>query len=315
MRNKWIMCVSMGILCLSLTINGFAQVSQPSERELQLEKMVKELTQRVEELEKKAAQTDTINQSVSELKQQVAEKAAEPEKKTAPEDMSWKWKNGLTAQSADGAFTFKFGLRAQNDWYVGTIDNGDFRDGTRFRRFWLNLSGTMYNDFEYKLQYALETDGITRWKDAWIAYNGLDFMKIRAGLFKEPFSMEELLLRIGVFLKRTLGTDLDEKEFSFGSTNFDYMNLTVVGPNTDIRLTQKEADLLRFFCLNANKVVKREEVLTKVWGKDDYFLGRSMDVFITKIRKYLKDEPEIEIQTIHGVGFRFVNGKEEVKDN
>jgi DNA-binding response OmpR family regulator len=131
----------------------------------------------------------------------------------------------------------------------------------------------------------------------------------------KPFSMEELLLRIGVFLKRTLGTDLDEKEFSFGSTKFDYMNLTVVGPNTDIRLTQKEADLLRFFCLNANKVVKREEVLTKVWGKDDYFLGRSMDVFITKIRKYLKDEPEIEIQTIHGVGFRFVNGKEETKES
>ncbi len=131
----------------------------------------------------------------------------------------------------------------------------------------------------------------------------------------KPFSMEELLLRIGVFLKRTLGTDLDEKEFSFGDTKFDYSNLTVVGPNTDIRLTQKEADLLRFFCLNANKVVKREEVLTKVWGKDDYFLGRSMDVFITKIRKYLKDEPEIEIQTIHGVGFRFVNGKEETKES
>jgi DNA-binding response OmpR family regulator len=59
--------------------------------------------------------------------------------------------------------------------------------------------------------------------------------------------------------------------------------------------------------MNPNRVVKRDEVLTKVWGKDDYFLGRSMDVFITKIRKYLKEETEIEIQTIHGVGFRFIN--------
>jgi len=123
----------------------------------------------------------------------------------------------------------------------------------------------------------------------------------------KPFSMEELLLRIDVFLKRTVGTDTDETSFQLGSSTFDYENLTIQGDKIDTRLTQKEADLLRFFCLNANKVVKREEVLTKVWGKDDYFLGRSMDVFITKIRKYLKQEEEIEIQTIHGVGFRFIN--------
>jgi DNA-binding response OmpR family regulator len=105
------------------------------------------------------------------------------------------------------------------------------------------------------------------------------------------------------FIKRTKGTDPDELIFMIGQTTFDFPNLTVKGPNTDVRLTQKEADLLRFFCLNANRVIKREEVLTKVWGKDDYFLGRSMDVFITKIRKYLKEETEIEIQTIHGVVF------------
>ena len=123
----------------------------------------------------------------------------------------------------------------------------------------------------------------------------------------KPFSMEELLLRIDVFLRRTIGSDTDETIFALGSSSFDYANLTIKGDKIDTRLTQKEADLLRFFCLNANKVVKREEVLTKVWGKDDYFLGRSMDVFITKIRKYLKEEEEIEIQTIHGVGFRFIN--------
>jgi len=130
----------------------------------------------------------------------------------------------------------------------------------------------------------------------------------------KPFSMEELLLRIDVFLKRTVGTDTDETEFDIGNAQFDYENLTIKGPSIDIRLTQKEADLLRFFCLNANKVVKREEVLTKVWGKDDYFLGRSMDVFITKIRKYLKAEDEVEIQTIHGVGFRFINPRAESEE-
>lgn len=122
----------------------------------------------------------------------------------------------------------------------------------------------------------------------------------------KPFSMEELLLRINVFIKRTVGSDTDETEFKLGKSLFDYNNLTISNDEGEIRLTQKEADLLRFFCLNANKVVKREEVLTKVWGKDDYFLGRSMDVFITKIRKYLKAEEDISIQTIHGVGFRFI---------
>ena len=124
----------------------------------------------------------------------------------------------------------------------------------------------------------------------------------------KPFSIEE------VFIKRTKGTDPDELIFMIGQTQFDFPNLTVKGPNTDVRLTQKEADLLRFFCLNANRVIKREEVLTKVWGKDDYFLGRSMDVFITKIRKYLKEETEIEIQTIHGVGFRFINPSAKVDE-
>lgn len=123
----------------------------------------------------------------------------------------------------------------------------------------------------------------------------------------KPFSMEELLLRINVFLKRTVGSDTDEKQFTIGQSTFDYDNLTISSDDSEVRLTQKEADLMRYFCLNANKVVKREEVLTKVWGKDDYFLGRSMDVFITKIRKYLREEDGVEIQTIHGVGFRFIN--------
>ena len=71
-------------------------------------------------------------------------------------------------------------------------------------------------------------------------------------------------------------------------------------------MTQREADLIKYLCNNANKVLKRDEILLNVWGKEDYFLGRSMDVFITKVRKYLKDQPGVELQTIHGIGFKFV---------
>ena len=70
-------------------------------------------------------------------------------------------------------------------------------------------------------------------------------------------------------------------------------------------MTQKEAELLLFLCEHPNRILKREEVLLNVWGKDDYFLGRSMDVFITKLRKYFKSDPSIQIETIHGMGFRF----------
>jgi DNA-binding response OmpR family regulator len=123
----------------------------------------------------------------------------------------------------------------------------------------------------------------------------------------KPFNMQELLLRIEVFLKRTKKPeDGQVTEFTIGDLQFSYKNLLLQGPVSKYQLTQKEADLLRFFCMNAGKVLKREEILLNVWGKEDYFLGRSMDVFITKLRKYLKEAPGVQLQTIHGIGFRFV---------
>jgi DNA-binding response OmpR family regulator len=126
----------------------------------------------------------------------------------------------------------------------------------------------------------------------------------------KPFNMEELLLRIEVFLKRTKtkGTEVAEK-FNIGSLTFDYNNLLLIDGTHKQQLTQKEADLLQFLCQHANSVVKREDVLMNVWGKEDYFLGRSMDVFMTKIRKYLKDADGVELQTVHGVGFKLVLSK------
>jgi DNA-binding response OmpR family regulator len=122
----------------------------------------------------------------------------------------------------------------------------------------------------------------------------------------KPFSMQELLLRMDVFIRRSrkLHADLVQ-EFSIGQMKFSYTDLKLHTSTETYTLTQKEADLLKFLCEHANHILKRDEVLLNVWGKDDYFLGRSMDVFMTKLRKYFKADPNIILETIHGVGFRF----------
>ena len=122
----------------------------------------------------------------------------------------------------------------------------------------------------------------------------------------KPFSMKELLLKIEVFLRRTKKMFADDKqEFTFGNSTFSYSGLSVTTPTATHNLQQKEADLLRFLCTYPNRILKREEVLLAVWNKDDFFLGRSMDVYMTKLRKYLKSDPSVKIETVHGVGFRF----------
>ena len=123
----------------------------------------------------------------------------------------------------------------------------------------------------------------------------------------KPFNMQELLLRMEVFLKRTkIDSNVFPSEVTIGSIVFHYEELELQTLEGIIQLTQKEADLLKYFSLHVNQTLKREDILLSVWGKDDYFLGRSMDVFITKLRKHLKADPSIEIQTIHGKGFKFL---------
>jgi DNA-binding response OmpR family regulator len=121
----------------------------------------------------------------------------------------------------------------------------------------------------------------------------------------KPFSMQELLLRIDVFLRRTKKM-YSEKAVSFqiGKMNFSFNDLKLSIGATAYNMTQKEAELLLFLCEHPNRILKREEVLLNVWGKDDYFLGRSMDVFITKLRKYFRSDTTVHIETIHGMGFR-----------
>lgn len=121
----------------------------------------------------------------------------------------------------------------------------------------------------------------------------------------KPFSLEELLCRIDVFLRRSTATgDEGEKVFTIGSYEFDYTTLVLKYADSEKTLTQKEADVLKLLYLNRERVLKREEILKHIWGDDDYFMGRSMDVFISKLRKYLKDDPDVQIVNYHGVGFR-----------
>ncbi|ELR69818.1 Transcriptional regulatory protein rprY [Fulvivirga imtechensis AK7] len=123
----------------------------------------------------------------------------------------------------------------------------------------------------------------------------------------KPFSMEELMYRMQVFLKRTgLGSEKPATTtYQVGAYLFDYGNLTLTNGDFHKDLTQKEADVLRYFCNNKDVIVRREDILREVWGDDDYFLGRSMDVFISKLRKYLKQDPAVEIINYHGIGFKF----------
>jgi DNA-binding response OmpR family regulator len=121
----------------------------------------------------------------------------------------------------------------------------------------------------------------------------------------KPFSMQELLMRMDVFLRRTKKMHFEKShEYKIGRMRFSFADLKIQDGDKVISLTQREADLLNFFCQHPNKVLKREEVLLSVWGKDDYFLGRSMDVFITKLRKHFKEDSSIVLETIHGIGFR-----------
>lgn len=121
----------------------------------------------------------------------------------------------------------------------------------------------------------------------------------------KPFDEEELVYRIHAVLKRS--PEHQEKYnkniFQIGTYIFDYSKQILNFKGDTRRLTSREADILRLLCLQENQILKREEALKSIWGENDYFHGRSFDVFITKLRKYLKDDPQIKIENVHGVGF------------
>ena len=122
----------------------------------------------------------------------------------------------------------------------------------------------------------------------------------------KPFSMKELQSRMQVFLRRNkMLLPQKLKEYPLGQLRFLPQEMKIIHGREVYLLTQREVQLLEFFCLHPNKVIRREEILVHVWGKNDYFLGRSMDVFIARLRKYLKAEPSVSLETIHQTGYRF----------
>jgi DNA-binding response OmpR family regulator len=123
----------------------------------------------------------------------------------------------------------------------------------------------------------------------------------------KPFSIEELVFRIEVFLKRSSVTPSQrniQAIYNIGNYVFDYNNQVLQLDSAERKLTQKEAAVLKLFACNINNVLRREDIQLKIWGSDDYFVGRSLDVFISRLRKYLKDDPAIEITNYHSVGFK-----------
>ena len=125
----------------------------------------------------------------------------------------------------------------------------------------------------------------------------------------KPFSMEELLLKIRIFLRRSQAAPIQANSTSsrttIGKFSFDAEELILAIDGENRSLNLKEAELIKLFADNPNKVLSRNEILERVWGSNDYFLGRSLDVFISRLRKYFKPDPNIKITNLHGIGFRF----------
>jgi DNA-binding response OmpR family regulator len=127
----------------------------------------------------------------------------------------------------------------------------------------------------------------------------------------KPFSMEELLMRINVFLNRNRKNNLGDvqQNQSVGKYSFNHNNMELSKDGKIIRLTRKEGELMHMLLTQQGKLIKRETLLIKIWGNDDYFAGRSMDVYISKLRKYLKEDPSLEIINYHGTGFMLQENK------
>lgn len=122
----------------------------------------------------------------------------------------------------------------------------------------------------------------------------------------KPFSMEELLMRIKAILRRSAEDIVHPTIFKVGSFTFDYNRYMLIRDGEENKLTSKEAELLRLLCENMNQVLDRSVALNKIWFDDSYFNARSMDVYITKLRKYFKSDPSIELMNVHGIGFKLL---------
>ncbi len=132
-------------------------------------------------------------------------------------------------------------------------------------------------------------------------YGGDDYMT-------KPFSMEELLYRIEAILRRAANTSVKKKEDSYviGDYTFDPLHQILTHKNQSIKLTTKESELLELLCIHGNEILERNYALKTIWIDDNYFNARSMDVYITRLRKYLRKDPTIKILNVHGRGYKLL---------
>lgn len=172
----------------------------------------------------------------------------------------------------------------------------------------IGLTGMSGTDF---VKHIRQTDYTT--PILFMSANNSDKDKIHAycaggdDFISKPFSTTELALRIFSLIKRTNPKKVDNSRpdlITFGHFTFDYPNRLLCSPDGDMNLTKKEAEVLRMLAQNVNNVVKREAVLTDVWGENDYFMGRSMDVYIARLRKKLQEDQSVSIVNIHRMGFK-----------
>ncbi len=167
-------------------------------------------------------------------------------------------------------------------------------------------------------------DGFTLAKDIRIVNEDIPILFLTAKNMKEdvlegfklgaddyitkPFSMEELIFRIEAILRRTSQESQSSAQqvFTLGRFTFDTLKQTLSEGDNVVKLTTKESDLLKLLCQNANKVLERNYALKSIWIDDNYFNARSMDVYITKLRKHLKEEESVEIINVHGKGYKLI---------
>lgn len=221
-------------------------------------------------------------------------------------------------------------LLAEDDENLGSLLR-EYLQAKSYEAHWLSDGDKAYKSFE-KNRYDIcildimmpHKDGITLAREIRLIDPEMPIIFLTAKSMKEdvlegfeagaddymtkPFSMEELIYRIEAILKRTLGSGQQNKqtEFEIGQYHFDANKQLLTLDNNSVKLTTKESELLKLLCNNANNVLERNFALKSIWIDDNYFNARSMDVYITKLRKYLKADPAVEILNIHGKGYKLI---------
>jgi len=221
-------------------------------------------------------------------------------------------------------------LLAEDDENLGSLLR-EYLQAKSFEAHWLSDGEKAYKSFE-KNRYDIcildimmpNKDGITLAREIRMIDPDMPIIFLTAKSMKEdvlegfsvgaddymtkPFSMEELIYRIEAILRRTQGSGQQNKqtEFDIGQFHFDANKQLLTLESNSVKLTTKESELLKLLCNNANNVLERNFALKSIWIDDNYFNARSMDVYITKLRKYLKDDPSVEILNIHGKGYKLI---------